>query len=70
MMGVPINYNDDEERKRTHKLLMPKAEPVKMTVSDEQMLNDIGVLAPEAKKKKSPRKGILRGKANARPCMR
>ena len=64
MMGVPINYDDDVERKRTHALLRPKVEPVRMTVSVEQMLKDIGVLAPEAKKKKSPPKGILRGKAN------
>ena len=64
MMGVPINYDDDVERKRTHALLLPKVEPVKMTVSDEQMLKDIRVLAPEAKKTKSPPKGVLKGKAN------
>ena len=38
-------------------------EPVKMTVSDEQMLKDIGVLGPAEKKAESPPKGILRGKA-------
>ena len=35
MMGVPINYDDDVERKRTYVLLLPKVKPTKMTVSDE-----------------------------------
>ena len=65
-MGVPINYDDNVERKRTHALLLPNVEAVKLTVSDGQMLKDIRVLAPAPKKVKStPRvkKGILRGKA-------
>ena len=45
MMGVPINYDDEVERRRTHVLLLPTIEAVKMTVSDKQMLKDIGVLA-------------------------
>ena len=66
MMGVPINYDDDVERRRTHALLLPKVEPVRMIISDEQVLKDIGVLAPVTKKMKSPprvKKGILKGKA-------
>ena len=64
MMGVPINYDDDVERKNTHLLLLPKPEPIKMTVSDEQMLKEIKVLAPSpTKTKPSQPKGILRGKA-------
>ena len=66
-MGVPIDYDEDVERRRTHLLLLPKLEPVKMTVSDEQILKEIEVLAPTPKKtRSSPRviKGILRGKAN------
>ena len=43
MMGVPINYDDNVERRRTHALLLPKVEPVRMTVSDERMLKDIEV---------------------------
>ena len=50
MMGVPINYDDDVERRRTHVLLLPKVEPVRMTVSDGQILKDIGVLAPAPRK--------------------
>ena len=67
MMGEPIDYDDEVERRRTHVLLLPKMEVVKITVSDEQMLKDIKVLAPTPEKMKlSPRvkKGILRGKAN------
>ena len=52
MMGVPINYDDDVERKNTHLLLLPKPEPIKMTVSDEQMLKEIKVLAPSPTKTK------------------
>ena len=66
MMGVPINYDDDVERRRTHLLLLPKPELVKMTVSDEQMLKEIEVLAPTPEKtRSSPRvkKEVLRGKA-------
>ena len=66
MMGVPIDYDDDVERKRTHLLLLLKPEPIKMTVSDEQMLKEIKVLAPTPKKTRSSQratKGIMRGKA-------
>ena len=67
MMCVPINYDDDVERRRTHLLLLPKVETEKMTVSDKEMLKEIEVLAPTPKKNRSsPRvtKGILRSKAN------
>ena len=43
IMGVPIDYDDEVEQKRNHPMLLPAVEPVKMTVSDEQMLTDIGV---------------------------
>ena len=65
MMGAPIYYNDDVERRRIHPLLLPKVETGKMTVSDEEMLKEIEVLAPTPKKKKSSSqvtKAILRGK--------
>ena len=67
MMGVPINYDDDVERRRTHLILLPKVETKIMTISDEEMLKEIDVLAPTPKKKRSSpqvTKGILRGKAN------
>ena len=65
MMGVPIDYDDDVERRRTHPMLLPKVETERMTISDEEMLKEIEVLAPTPKKKKSSSqvtKGILRGK--------
>ena len=63
MMGVPIDYDEDVERRRTHLLLLPKPESVKMTVSDEQMLKEIKILAPTPTKTRSSQpKGISRGK--------
>ena len=50
MMGVPINYDEDVERRRTHLLLLPKVEAVKMTVLDKEMLEEIDVLTPTPKK--------------------
>ena len=35
MMGVPVDYDDDGERRRTHPMLLPKVEAERMTVSDE-----------------------------------
>ena len=52
MMGVPIDYDDDVERRRTHPMLLPKVETERMTISDEEMLKEIEVLAPTPKKKK------------------
>ena len=52
MMGVPINYDDDVERRRTHPMLLPKVETERMTISDKEMLKEIEVLAPTPKKKK------------------
>ena len=50
MMGVPVNYDDDVERRRTHPMLLPKVETERMTFSDEEMLKGIEVLAPTPKK--------------------
>ena len=65
MMGVPVDYDDDVERKRTHPMLLPKIEPKRMTASDKEMLKSIEVLVPTpTKENQLPRipKGILRGK--------
>ena len=51
MMGVPVDYDDDEERKRTHPKLLPKTpEPGTLSDSDAKVLEDAGVV-----------KGVLRG---------
>ena len=65
MMGVPVDYYDDVERRRTHPMLLPKVETERMTISDEEMLKATEVLAPTPKKMKllsQVPKGILRGK--------
>ena len=65
MLGVPVDYDDDVEGKRTHPMLLPKIEPERMTASDYEMLKLIEVLAPTPTKEKLPPripKGILRGK--------
>ena len=65
MRGVPIDYDDDVERRRTHPMLLPKVETERMTIVEKEMLKEIEVLAPTPKKKKSSSqvtKGILRGK--------
>ena len=50
MMGVSVDYDDDVERKRTHPMLLPKVEAERMTVSDEEILKAIEVLAPTSTK--------------------
>ena len=65
IMGVPVDYDGDVERRRTHLMLLSKVETERMTVSDEEMLKEIAVLAPAPKIKKSSSKaikGIIRGK--------
>ena len=51
MMGVPIDYDDGVERRRTHPMLLPKVETERMTISDEEMLEEIEVLPPTPNKK-------------------
>ena len=65
MMVVPIYYDDDVERRRTHPMFLPKVETERMTISDKGILKAIEVLAPTLKKKKLSSqvpKGIPRGK--------
>ena len=65
MRGVPIDCDDNAERRKTHPRLLPKVETERMTISDKEMLKEIEVLAPTSKKKKSSSKvtkGIPRGK--------
>ena len=73
MMGVLTDYDDDVERRRTHSMLLPKVETERMTISDEEMLKEIEVLASTPKKKKlssQVTKGILRGKDSKSTSLR
>ena len=65
MMGVPIEYDDDVERRRTHPQLLPEVEAEVVSQGDSDLLEKIQVVAPT---KKMPsykyilEKGIIQGK--------
>ena len=44
IMGVPVDYDDDVERRRTHPLLMPKIETEQITVKDGEVLERMAVV--------------------------
>jgi hypothetical protein len=63
MMGVPVEYDDDVERRNTHPMLMPKIENERLTIPETELLKEIAVLAPEKRKtnaKRIPKRGITR----------
>ena len=65
MMGVPVDYDDGVEKRKTHRMLLPKVKTERLTISDQELLKEIAVLAPTKAVKKSllkAKKGILRGK--------
>ena len=43
MMGVPVNYDDDVERRRTHPKLLPKIEDGVVSDQDREILENVGV---------------------------
>ena len=51
MMGVPVNYNEDVERHRTHPQLLPTIEAGVVSAPDRKILEDVGVTTPQAKGK-------------------
>ena len=46
MMRVPIEYDDDVERRRTHPLLLPKVEAEGVSQADSDLLEKVQVVAP------------------------
>ena len=46
MMGVPIEYDDDVERRRTHPLLLPEVKAEGVSQGDSDQLEKIQVVAP------------------------
>ena len=48
-MGVPIEYDDDVERRRTHPLLLPIIETERASLSDGDILEKIAVVVPVKK---------------------
>ena len=39
MMGVPVEYDDDVERRNTHPMLLPKIENERLTIPETELLN-------------------------------
>ena len=42
-MGVPVNYDDDMERRNMHPLLLPPQEAERISKTDGEVLEKIGV---------------------------
>ena len=49
MMGVPVEYDDDVERRRTHPLLLPLIETERVSFPDGNILKKIAVVVPVKK---------------------
>ena len=49
MMGVPVEYDDDMERRYTHPLLMPLIESERLSLPDGNILENISVVVPVKK---------------------
>ena len=43
-MGVSVDYDDDNERRRTHPLLMPKVESEQISVVDGEVLEKAAIV--------------------------
>ena len=44
MMGIPVEYDDDVERRRTHPLLLPKDEANVVSVTDGEILEKMEII--------------------------
>ena len=54
-MGVSVDYDDDDERRRTHPLLMPKIESERISVTDSEVLEQAAVVIPVKTPVKCPK---------------
>ena len=64
MMGVPVEYDDNDERRNTHPMLLPKIENERLTIPETELLKEIAVPAPakrRPKTKKVSKRVITRG---------
>ena len=64
MMGVPVEYNDDVEQRRTHPLLLPKIETERLSLLDGDILEKVAAVVPVKKLAKTGpvyKKGTVRG---------
>ena len=65
MMGVPIKYDDDVERRRTQPLLLPEVDAKGVSQADSDLLEKVQVITPTKKVpsyKSILEKGIIQGK--------
>ena len=61
VVGVSVDYNDDDERRRTHPLLIPKVESEQFSVADGEVLENAAIVVPAWALAKTPKKGRLKG---------
>ena len=59
-MGVSVDYDGDDERRRTHPLLMPKVESERILVADGEVLEKAAIVVPTWALAKIPKKGKLK----------
>ena len=57
VMEVAVEYDDDRERQRTHPLLMPKVEPMSLSLDDTEVLKKVKTIMPGVRFKKGTKKG-------------
>ena len=57
VMSVSVDYDDDDERRRTHSLLMPKTESDRISVADGEVPEKAAIVIPVKAPTKIPKKG-------------
>ena len=57
VMGISVAYDEDDERRRTHQLLLPKIESERISVTDGEILEKVAVVIPVKTTVKCPKKG-------------
>ena len=68
VMGVPVDYDDDVERRNTHPLLLPAREAERISVTDGEILEKVGVFKSVVAEKLTMAgrsKSVLRGEKPA-----
>ena len=58
---MSLDYNNYDERRRTHPLLMPKVESEQISVADGEVLKKAAIVVPAWALSKNPKKGRLKG---------
>ena len=61
VMVVSVDYDDDNKRRRTHPLLMPKFESERILVADGEVLEKSAIVVPARAPAKYPKKCRLKG---------